>query len=511
ASPEQLRGEHAAVDARSDVYSLGATLYHALTLRPMQLRSASDAIRFFERGLSLPPLRRNNPQLPRDLDTIVAKAIDPDPAARYQSAGEFADDLERLLSLQPIKARHAGPVARAWKAARRNRRVIAAAASAAVLTLVLVGAGVMRWAVLPHWTQQAVRNARLALLDQNQGAALWVLAFHEQAVPDAAAHRAALDRALKNYDVAHRCSPFDKELTTERHVVGLARKLLAGQPTPFPPNELPQHLPRFNAYVAAKAAGGPRPWPAGIPASVFELGTEHESNESRDLRSLGLLAFLTDDMSTALDAWRRYDAFDAPDPLVNAAFGMLYLVTDKPELAYPRLQSANEELPDVGFLTVYLADAARGCNDFDRARRLLRRAADMSQHDIAGGLDRVRADLEADSGNVALAEQLYGQLIARGGNTVAPIHYARWLAGRGETERSLCAYVEGLKAGFGPGRIRGEFTELTEGWWDKLGAAEQARALEDGCVSPRCISELRKAYAESILGLGREPSAFVAP
>ena len=105
APPEQLRGETAAIDVRSDIYALGVTLYHALALRlPFEQRAVAAMIRKIETGQAA-GLRKLNPRVPRDLETITAKAMDADPARRYQTADELANDLERLLSFQPIRPR----------------------------------------------------------------------------------------------------------------------------------------------------------------------------------------------------------------------------------------------------------------------------------------------------------------------------------------------------------------------------------------------------------------------
>ena len=99
AAPEQLRGHTEDVDQRTDVYSLGVTLYHALTLQiPFEGRTAVAILRQVEGG-KIAHLRRVNPKVSQDLQTIVTKAMDPDRQRRYQTADELGDDLERLLTL----------------------------------------------------------------------------------------------------------------------------------------------------------------------------------------------------------------------------------------------------------------------------------------------------------------------------------------------------------------------------------------------------------------------------
>ena len=116
-APERFRGE---ADARSDVYALGATLYELLTLRPAY--ADSDRLRLMERIRQgdRHPLRRLAPRLPRDLETIVLKAMAAAPAERYTTAAALAEDLRRFLSDRPIRARPLGPVGRLVRWGRRN-------------------------------------------------------------------------------------------------------------------------------------------------------------------------------------------------------------------------------------------------------------------------------------------------------------------------------------------------------------------------------------------------------
>ncbi|HET6203292.1 MAG TPA: SUMF1/EgtB/PvdO family nonheme iron enzyme [Planctomycetota bacterium] len=137
-SPEQVAGRRGEVGPATDVYGLGATLYHALTSRPPFEGETSEQV--FEQVRRREPmaLRRRNASVPRDLETVVLKAMEKDAARRYASAGQFRDDLEALLALRPIRARPAGPLTRAGKFVRRNPSPTAAAA---VLLLAAVGIG----------------------------------------------------------------------------------------------------------------------------------------------------------------------------------------------------------------------------------------------------------------------------------------------------------------------------------------------------------------------------------
>ncbi len=142
-APERFRGE---ADARADIYALGLTLYEMLALQPAF--AGDDRLQVMEqiRNLDPPRPRRLDARIPRDLETVVLKAIDKDPAARYQTAEALAEDLRRFLADEPIQARRIGPVERAWRWCRRNRA--AAGLSAAVLTLLAVSALGFGW---PPW------------------------------------------------------------------------------------------------------------------------------------------------------------------------------------------------------------------------------------------------------------------------------------------------------------------------------------------------------------------------
>jgi tetratricopeptide (TPR) repeat protein/tRNA A-37 threonylcarbamoyl transferase component Bud32 len=135
-APEQFHGR---LDGRSDLCSLGLTLYELLTLQPA-FHGASRTRLIHQILHEEPPRPRTlNPAIPRDLETIVLKATARDPERRYQTARDLHDDLRRYLEDRPIHARRMGPGERLLRWCRRNPAVAGLTAVAAVL-LVLVAA-----------------------------------------------------------------------------------------------------------------------------------------------------------------------------------------------------------------------------------------------------------------------------------------------------------------------------------------------------------------------------------
>jgi WD40 repeat protein/Tfp pilus assembly protein PilF len=132
--PEAFDGK---TDARSDVYALGLTLYEMLALRPAFDERERNPLLKQVTMAEPTPLRRLNPAIPRDLSTIVQKAIERDPARRYQTAGELEADIQRFLDDEPIKARHVGSVERLSRWCGRNRAVASLASSVLLLITTL--------------------------------------------------------------------------------------------------------------------------------------------------------------------------------------------------------------------------------------------------------------------------------------------------------------------------------------------------------------------------------------
>jgi tetratricopeptide (TPR) repeat protein len=163
-SPEQAAGRSRVLDHRTDVYSLGVSLYELLALRPPfsgddrqeVLRQISDD--------EPPSPRRLNRAIPRDLETIVLKAMAKEPQARYAAAQALADDLKRFLADEPVRARRPTVAERVAKWSRRHRAVV----WAAVLLLIVAAVASTASTVI---VLQAKRQTASALHDAEVEAA----------------------------------------------------------------------------------------------------------------------------------------------------------------------------------------------------------------------------------------------------------------------------------------------------------------------------------------------------
>jgi serine/threonine protein kinase len=143
-SPEQASGRAVVLDQRTDIYSLGVTLYELLTLeRALPGTTREQLLREIDAVEPRSP-RSIDRAIPRELETILAKAIAKDPTDRYATAHALAEDLRRFLEDEPILARPPSLVNRAVKWVRRHRTV----AVAAVVVLVLAAAGLLASTVL---------------------------------------------------------------------------------------------------------------------------------------------------------------------------------------------------------------------------------------------------------------------------------------------------------------------------------------------------------------------------
>jgi WD40 repeat protein len=142
-APEQARGDSTQLGPWSDVYSLGSILYHLLTGRPPFQSDTVHGVLMQVQADEPLPLRKLNPGVPLDLETIVLKCLEKQPSQRYPSAAALADDLDRFLKREPIHARPVGFAGRAWRWCCR-RPAVATLTGGLVLTL-MAGLGGVAW------------------------------------------------------------------------------------------------------------------------------------------------------------------------------------------------------------------------------------------------------------------------------------------------------------------------------------------------------------------------------
>ncbi len=157
-SPEQLLAHRLKLDRRTDIYSLGVTLFEACTLRrPFIGANRQELYQAISQKEPASP-RSINPKIPKDLSAIILTAIDKDRDRRYPTALEFAQDLRRFLENEPVQARPAGPLVKAMRWIQRNPEI-----SISTITVIAILVSTSLWALR--------KNAELSLVNQELGQA----------------------------------------------------------------------------------------------------------------------------------------------------------------------------------------------------------------------------------------------------------------------------------------------------------------------------------------------------
>jgi len=170
-SPEQISGNIDAIDHRTDVYSLGVTLYELLTRqKPFSGATRQEVIASICSADPVEP-RRLVAQIPVDLETICLRAIEKNPARRHASAADLAEDLRRFADGRPILSRRISRAEKVAKWVRRHKAATVAMVAAAAVVLLGVG---LTWSMVASRHREAERllgdaYEQLAFLDYRMG------------------------------------------------------------------------------------------------------------------------------------------------------------------------------------------------------------------------------------------------------------------------------------------------------------------------------------------------------
>ena len=405
--PEQLLATRA-LDARSDVYSLGATLFHALTLRrPYKGESAVQVLSAIgERGA---PRMHDARWIPRDLETIVLKAMDPDAGRRYASAAEFAADLARFLNGRPVRAQRATVGYLVYKLAARFRTQVAAGVIASLIVAALATILLVRIVWWPQWGDQALQAARSAAFAPRPYDAVFNVAFFEHVGdprPEARQFAAStqvrlrLARSIKQYDEAISFGVSSPSVHAERNAAARVMSFLTGQPRTAPDSAQAPLVDAYVCWLLDPASAASDPFPVNAPsAAATRLRTGLASATAHEARQVGMIAYIFGDTQTSLAAWSRLDMIESSDAFAEGGLGIVMLIRDQPNAAFARLYRGSLAYPHDANFAMYAADAAVRCGDLNKAHRLLEAAQALGTAE-SSGMERVALMLRLAQGDV---------------------------------------------------------------------------------------------------------------
>jgi hypothetical protein len=266
--PEQATGKRGTVSRRSDVYALGAILYHALTGRPPFVgEGLADTVQQVLNAEPVSP-RVLNPRLSADLETVCLKCLEKEPGKRYATAQMLAEELGRFLEGKPVLAPPVGRFAKSWRWGQRNPR-LALATSAALVSLLIGMVGVT-------WQWRRAESERAHAEDQTRRAEAEQLFARRNAY---AADMNLVQRALEDSDLGrarellNRHRPVGKsEIRNQTSTCAAGNGATSGRAaratsaSPFANTRTQCRLWPFRRMASGwRCAGRAELWPSGMP------------------------------------------------------------------------------------------------------------------------------------------------------------------------------------------------------------------------------------------------------
>ncbi|MBL9169186.1 MAG: protein kinase [Verrucomicrobiales bacterium] len=220
--PEQADPRRGPTTPASDVYSLGAILYHLLTGRPPFLaESITQTLGLAAEADPVSP-RLLNPTVPRDLETICTKCLEKEPRNRYASAQDLADELDRFLGDEPIRARPLAPAAKLARWCRRKPALaLAIGTGTALLLVIAIGSPIAIYRINATRQQEATLRARAEEAERETGKQLYA-ALLEQA--RATLLSGEMGHRVKALEAVRRAASHSKSAELRRVVMGALAK-----------------------------------------------------------------------------------------------------------------------------------------------------------------------------------------------------------------------------------------------------------------------------------------------
>lgn len=384
-SPEQVSGDPRAVGVRSDVYALGVLLFEVLTgRRPLDLtgRTIPEAVRMVvdDEPTRLSTLDRT---LRGDLDTIVSRCLEKDPARRYASAGALAEDLRRHLEHRPIEARPASTAYQLSKFARRNRGLVAGVCTAFVALLAATVISV----IMTVQARQAGEDLRVQLEAARRESARSVQSFE------------FLRGLLTAADPANSQG---KDLTVRELVVRAADALQKEEEGASP--EVRGMLARLIGYTLARLGD--------LERAETTLKRSAELLKRADPNAVSPEKFLVETLVNLGDVLRERGKLDEAAAVLEESLAVRRITLLAQLAQAGREVGPEDELVDpslaAGLNNLSLVHQTRG--DFAGAERTARLAYEMERALVEHGYNR-RTNMATALVNMASAQLLQGRTV----------------------------------------------------------------------------------------------------